>query len=67
MTIASRFYAAFAALALVLAGIAAVPSPARAATTGAKAAIAGAVVIAVIVTAVVLLDGEDEEEGPQSP
>lgn len=69
MTVASRLYAGLAALALVLVGLTAViPMPAKAQDRETETAlIAGAVITAAVIGAVVLLDDEDEDEGPQSP
>jgi hypothetical protein len=68
MTVASRFYAALAAFALVLAGVTTVaPTEAKAASGATTAIIAGAVVTAAILGAVVLLDSAEEDEAPQSP
>jgi hypothetical protein len=67
MTIASRFHAALAAFALVLAGTAAVaPTTAHAAPLTGKAVIAVAVFAAVTVATFALID-EDGDEDPQSP
>lgn len=70
MAIASRFYAGLAAFALVLAGMAVVaPSTAQAQRSVPGALIAGVIVTATVVTALVLLDkgSNDDDEGPQSP
>lgn len=69
MTIASRLFAGLAAFALVLVGMAAVaPSSAQAQRTVPTALIAGIVVTATVVTAIVLLDkGDKDDEEPQSP
>jgi hypothetical protein len=71
MTIASRLYAGLAAFALVFAGMAVVaPSTAQAQNrTVPTALVAGVVITATVVTAIVLLDksDKDDDEGPQSP
>ena len=68
MTIASRLYAGFAALALVLAGITAVaPSPAKAQSETTTALLIGAAVTAAVVVAVVALGSNGDDEDPQSP
>jgi hypothetical protein len=70
MTIASRLYAGLAAFALVIAGMALVaPSAAQAQIRAVPGAlIAGVVITATVVTAIVLLDkGGDDDDGPQSP
>lgn len=69
MKIASRLYAALAALALVVAGTAAVaPSSARAEPLTTEALLALAIFTTVAVATVVLVDEEnDDDEAPQSP
>jgi hypothetical protein len=69
MTIASRLYAAVAALALVFAGLAAVaPTPAQAQDRGGIAPVViGFGLVATILVASLVLGGGGDEEGPQSP